>query len=248
MKRFENKVVIITGSARGIGFEIAESFAKEGARIVLTDIQESEVRRASDELVQTSGLECIPIKADVSISDDCQKVADIAVEKFGKIDILVNNAGITKDNLLMRMSEKDWNEVIDVNLKGCFLMSKAVSRTMLKQKYGRIINISSVVGQMGNAGQSNYSASKAGIIGLTKSMAREFASRNILVNAVAPGFILTKMTESMKDESKAKLLEMIPLARFGEPKEVANLVLFLASEESSYITGQIIGVNGGMYM
>ena len=247
MKRFEGKTALITGSQRGLGFEMAKHFAAEGANIVLTDISDS-VIDAAKELEKEFSIKSIGLKCDVANSDDCSSAIKKAVETFSKIDILVNNAGITKDNLVLRMSEKDFDDVISVNLKGAFLMCKAASRAMLKRKSGRIVNISSVVGQMGNAGQANYSASKAGLIGLTKSLAREFSSRNILVNAVAPGFIMTRMTEDLKEEAKDSLLKMIPLKRFGKAEDVAKAVLFLASEESSYITGQIIAVNGGIYL
>ncbi|MBI4657119.1 MAG: 3-oxoacyl-[acyl-carrier-protein] reductase [Elusimicrobia bacterium] len=248
MKRFENKAAVITGAARGIGFEIAANFASEGASTAIADIDASGAVNAAAEIEKTFKTSCIGMAADISNAADCEKLVEAVRQKFGRIDILVNNAGLTKDGLLIRMSENDWDRVLGVNLKGAFFMSKLVSKLMLKQRCGRIINITSVTGQMGNAGQANYSASKAGLIGLTKSMAREFASRQVLVNAVAPGFIATKMTEALPEEAKTRLLEMIPLGKFGDPSDVAKLVLFLASDEASYITGQVIGVNGGMYM
>lgn len=248
MKKFDGKVVLITGGARGIGYAVAEAFGAEGASIALCDVDENEAVEAAAKLASAFGIPALGIKADVSASGDCEKVTGAANEKFGRIDVLVNNAGITRDTLCLRMSEAQWDAVLDVNLKGAFLMSQAAMKKMIKQRSGRIINVSSIVGQMGNAGQANYSASKSGLIGLTKSLARELSGRNILVNAVAPGFINTRMTEAIPEEAKTKLMEAIPLKRFGQPKDVAQAILFLAGDESSYITGQVLAVNGGMYM
>ena len=247
MKSFDGKTALITGAQRGLGLEIARHFAGQGANTVLTDISDS-VINAAKEIELEFQTKSIGLKGDVTKTGDCADMVRKTLDSFSKLDILVNNAGITKDNLVLRMNEKDFDDVINVNLKGTFLMCKAACKTMLKQRAGRIINISSVVGQMGNAGQANYSASKAGILGLTKSLAREFASRNILVNAVSPGFIMTKMTENLKEEAKEELLKMVPLKRLGAPQDVAKAVLFLSSDDSSYITGQNIAVNGGIYL
>ena len=247
-KSLAGKAALVTGAARGIGFQIASLLAREGASLALLDLSPGETALAAKKLSAESGAKTIALCGNVAVEADCAGAVDKTMEVFGRLDILVNNAGITKDNLALRMKESDFDAVISVNLKGAFLMAKAASRIMLKQHSGRIINISSVVGQMGNAGQVNYSASKAGLIGFTKSLAREFASRDVLVNAVAPGFILTKMTEGLKDEAKQKLLEMIPLGRLGTPEDVAHAALFLAGSGSAYITGQVIAVNGGIYM
>ena len=247
MKQFEGKTALITGAQRGLGLEIARHFARQGANTVLTDVTDS-VIDAAKEIEQKFKTKSLGLKGDVTKLADCADMVRKTLDSFLRLDILVNNAGITRDTLVLRMKEEDFDAVINVNLKGTFLMCKAAAKTMLKQRSGRIINISSVVGQMGNAGQVNYSASKAGILGLTKSMAREFASRNILVNAVSPGFIMTKMTENLKEEAKEKLLEMVPLKRLGKPEDVAKAVLFLSGDDASYITGQNIAVNGGIYL
>ena len=239
------QVALVTGAGRGIGRAIALALAKNGADIVISDIMKESVDEAVKE-VEALGRKALGILGDVSKFADCEAMVNAGKDAFGKIDILVNNAGITRDNLIMRMSEEDWDAVIAVNRKSVFNCCKAVCRLMMKQKGGRIINISSVVGLMGNAGQANYSASKAGIIGLTKTLAKEFASRGILVNAIAPGFIRTKMTDFLNDEQRAALMKLIPLEKMGEPEDVANAVLFLASPLSSYITGQVIPVDGGM--
>ena len=239
------QVALVTGAGRGIGRAIALALAKNGADIVISDIMKESVDEAVKE-VEALGRKALGILGDVSKFADCEAMVIAGKDAFGKIDILVNNAGITRDNIIMRMSEEDWDAVIAVNLKSVFNCCKAVCRLMMKQKGGRIINISSVVGLMGNAGQANYSASKAGIIGLTKTLAKEFASRGILVNAIAPGFIRTKMTDFLNDEQRAALMKLIPLEKMGEPEDVANAVLFLASPLSSYITGQVIPVDGGM--
>ena len=246
--RLKDQVAVVTGGAQGIGQAVAEAFAIEGAKIVVSDINAELAQKTADEIAAKHGVETLAIAGDVSSTADCDKLMDAAVSKFSRIDILVNNAGITRDNLILRMSEKEWDTVINVNLKGVFNCTKAASRTMLRQRSGRIVNIASVVGQMGNAGQANYSASKGGVIALTKTCAREFASRNINVNAIAPGFIRTAMTEKLNDEAKKKLAEMIPLTRLGEAEDIAKAALFLCSGDASYITGQVLAVNGGMYM
>lgn len=243
-----SKVALITGATRGIGKQIAITLSKQGYDIALN------FRKENDELsnlkaeIENNGVECLTIQGDISNFEDCERIVKETIEKFKKIDILVNNAGITKDMLLARMKEEDFKQVIDVNLVGTFNMTKNVISYMMKARQGRIINISSVVGIAGNAGQSNYSASKAGIIGFTKSLAKEVASRNILVNAVAPGFIETSMTDVLKDEVKEEIAKSIPLKRMGTPDDVANVVKFLASDDSSYITGQVLQVDGGMLM
>ncbi len=246
--RLKGQVAIITGCAQGIGKSVAETFAKEGANIVVSDINAELAQKTADELKSSFGVETLAVAGNVSKLDECESLAAKAIEKFGKIDILINNAGITKDNLVLRMSEMEWDAVIAVNLKGVFNCTKAVTRQMFKQRSGRIINIASVVGLMGNAGQANYSASKGGVIALTKTCAREFSSRNVLVNAIAPGFIRTAMTDALTDDVKKKLAEQIPLQRLGEASDIAKAALFFASEDSSYVTGHVLSVNGGMYM
>ncbi|OIO72818.1 MAG: 3-oxoacyl-[acyl-carrier-protein] reductase [Elusimicrobia bacterium CG1_02_37_114] len=247
-KRLLDKVAIVTGGAQGIGRAIANALANEGAKIVISDINESLAKTTAEEIAKTAGIETLSVKTNVANYAEVENLVKQTLDKFSKIDILVNNAGITRDNLLMRMSDEEWSQVIDVNLKGVFNCTKAVSKVMMKQRSGRIVNIASVVGLMGNPGQINYVASKGGVIALTKSAARELASRNILVNAVAPGFIRTAMTDALSDEQKKKLSELIPLQKLGEADDVAKAVVFLCSDESSYITGQVISVNGGMYM
>lgn len=242
------KCAIVTGAGRGLGRAIALKLAELGANIVVNYRNSEKEAEELIEEIKAKGVEGLMIKADVSNFDQSQELIKAAVEKFGKIDILVNNAGITKDTLLLRMKEEDFDRVIDINLKGCFNVTKHVSAIMLKQKSGRIINISSVIGIVGNAGQTNYAASKAGIIGFTKACAKELGSRGITVNAVAPGFIETEMTEVLSDKVKEASINNIPLKRFGSPTDVANLVAFLAADESAYITGQIINVDGGMAM
>jgi 3-oxoacyl-[acyl-carrier protein] reductase len=246
-RRLQDKVAIITGSAQGIGFATAQLFAAEGAKVVLVDMDEALVQKSAAQLAE-SGAQTLGAKANVANFADCEAVVKQTVEKFGKVDILVNNAGITRDNLMMRMSEADWDLVMSVNLKGAFNFTKAVIRPMLKAHYGRIVNISSIVGEEGNGGQANYAASKAGLIGLTKSTAREFASRTITCNAVAPGFIKTRLTDAIPPAEKEKLLQKILLGRMGEPLDIAKAVLFLSSDDSSYITGVVLKVNGGGYM
>lgn len=243
-----NKVALITGGSRGIGRAIALELAKNGVNIAISYINnEDKAKEAIDE-INSYGVKAIAIKANVSVESEVQQMIKQVEEELETIDILVNNAGITRDNLLIRMKEEDWDEVMDTNLKGTFLCTKAVSRAMMKKRYGKIINISSVVGIMGNAGQGNYSASKAGVIGFTKSMAKELASRGIRVNAIAPGFIQTDMTDVLTDEVKETIQKSIPLNILGKAQDIANLVVFLASENSDYITGQIINVDGGMIM
>lgn len=241
-----NKVALITGATRGIGKQIAITLAKQGFDIALNYRTENDSLNETVKEIESYGVRCLAVKGDISNFEDCENMTKQVIEKLERIDVLVNNAGITKDMLFIRMKPEDFNQVIDVNLIGTFNMTKNVSQYMIKQRSGRIINISSVVGIHGNAGQANYSASKAGIIGLTKSLAKELAGRNILVNAIAPGFIETDMTSVLKDEVKTNIMNSIPLKREGKPEEVANVVKFLASEDSSYITGQVISVDGGM--
>lgn len=244
---FKDKTVLVTGSARGIGNTIAEKFASFGAKVVISDILEDAAEEAVSKFKE-QGYEAFAIKADVSNGEEVKDLIYKTTEQYQTLDIVVNNAGITRDTLLMRMSEKDWDMVLDINLKGAFLVTQAAAKVMMKQRSGRIVNISSVVGQMGNAGQVNYSASKAGLIGLTKTSARELAGRGITVNAVAPGFIDTAMTRSLPEKVKEQFVEMTPLKRFGKPEDIASAVLFLSSDEANYITGQVLGVNGGMLM
>ncbi len=244
----ENKTVLVTGGSRGIGKEIALKFAKQGYDVIINYVSDkTDTEELKKELEANEGKALI-VKADVTNPEQIENLVKTAIETFGKIDVLVNNAGITKDNLLMRMSEEEFDKVIEVNLKGTFLMTKAVTKYMMKKRQGSIINLSSVVGVTGNAGQCNYAASKAGIIGFTKSVAKELASRNIRANAIAPGFITTDMTDVLSDEIKETIQEQIPLKRMGNAKEVAELAYFLGSEQSSYITGQVIHVDGGMVM
>ncbi|AUN15389.1 3-oxoacyl-[acyl-carrier-protein] reductase [Paraclostridium sordellii] len=242
------KVALITGGSRGIGKAIAIKLASYKANIVINYTSNKEHALKVKEEIESYGVKSIVIKCDVSKSDEVNNMIEEVVKEFGQIDILVNNAGITRDGLLMRMKEEDFDSVIDINLKGVFNCTKSATKYMMKKRYGKIINISSVVGLIGNAGQANYCASKAGVIGLTKSSARELASRNINVNAIAPGFIDTDMTSVLNENLKETMLKNIPQNRFGSPEDVANLVLFLASDMSSYITGQIINVDGGMVM
>ena len=242
------KVALVTGATRGIGKQIALCLAKEGYDIALNYRSENEELTNTKNELEKLGIKVLPVQGDVSNYEDCERFVKEIIENLGQIDVLVNNAGITKDMLLMRMKKEDFEQVIDVNLVGTFNVTKNVINYMLKAKSGRIINISSVVGVSGNAGQTNYSASKAGIIGFSKSLAKEVASRNILVNCIAPGFIQTDMTNVLKDEVKEEIAKNIPLKRMGTPEDVARVVKFLASEDSSYVTGQVIHVDGGMLM
>lgn len=243
-----NKVVFVTGGSRGIGKEVALKYADNGYNVVINYVSDKTDVEKLEKEFEIRKVESLIIKADVSKTEEVDNVVTKAIDKFGKIDVLVNNAGITKDNLLMRMSEEEFDRVIEINLKGTYLVTKAVSKYMMKKRSGSIINLSSVVGVAGNAGQCNYSASKAGIIGFTKSIAKELASRNIRANAVAPGFIETDMTQVLSDTVKENIYSQIPLKRMGKAKEVAELIYFLGSEASSYITGQVINVDGGMIM
>lgn len=243
----QDRVALVTGASRGIGKSISLALAKKGAKIVAVDIDLAATEETVAEL-ETLGVDAVAVQGNVTNPDDVESMVQKAIETFGQIDILVNNAGITRDALLLRMKDEDWDAVLTVNLKGAFLCSRAVAKVMSKQRYGRIINIASIVGQMGNAGQANYCASKAGLIGLTKSNARELAKRNVTVNAVAPGFIATAMTDALPEKVRDELAAQIPLERLGSADDIANAVIFLAQVDSGYITGQVIGVNGGMYM
>lgn len=243
-----NKVAFITGATRGIGKQIAITFAREGYDIAINYRKENEELENAKREIEENNVKCLTVQGDVSNFEDCERCVNEIIEEYGKIDVLVNNAGITKDTLLMRMKKEDFESVIDINLVGTFNVTKNVISHMMKARSGRIINISSVVGVSGNAGQTNYSASKAGIIGFTKSLAKEVGSRGILVNAVAPGFIETQMTDVLKDEIKEEIAKSIPVKRMGVAQDVANVVKFLASDDSSYITGQVIHVDGGMLM
>lgn len=239
---------LVTGGSRGIGRAICLELAENGLNVAVNYSGNKEKAEAVAEECRSRGVKSFAVQADVGDSKDAQEMVKEVVNTFGSIDVLVNNAGITRDTLVMRMKDEDFDDVINTNLKGVFNCSKAATRPMMKQRSGRIINISSVVGALGNAGQANYAASKAGVIGLTKSMAREFANRNILVNAVAPGFVSTEMTDELSAEAKEGLLQQIPLGKLGEPAHVAKVVRFLASEDASYMTGQTLHVDGGMYM
>ncbi len=241
------KVVLVTGSSRGIGLEIAKAFGREGYSVMISGRNEESLSKVKSEL-EAENLKVAICKADISKAEDATKLVASTIEAFGRIDTLVNNAGVTCDNLLMRMDEDAWDKVLDTNLKGAFLMTKAVIKPMLKQKKGSIINIASVVGLMGNAGQANYAASKAGLIGFTKSVAKEYGKKGIRVNAVAPGFICSDMTAGLSDSLKEQMLAQVPLNVFGQPQDVANAVVFLASDKASYITGQVLTVDGGMVM
>ena len=244
----EKKVIFVTGGSRGIGKEVALKYAKNGFNVVTNYVSYKTDVDALKSEFNALGADSLIMQADVSKKEEVEEVVTKAIEKFGKIDVLVNNAGVTRDNLLIRMSEEDFDKVIEINLKGTYLVTKAVTKYMMKKRYGNIINLSSVVGVAGNAGQCNYSASKAGIIGFTKSIAKELASRNIRVNAVAPGFIETDMTQVLSDAVKESIYNQIPLKRMGKASEVANLIYFLGTDESSYITGQVINIDGGMVM
>ncbi|MEC4676534.1 MAG: 3-oxoacyl-[acyl-carrier-protein] reductase [Nitrospirota bacterium] len=244
---FKGQTVMVTGGAQGIGKAIAESFAGKGANLVIADISLGAAEATAGEIA-AQGVKARALKLDVSKSEEIQSAFREIIKEFGKLDVLVNNAGITRDSLILRMKEEDWDTVISVNLKGVFLCTKEAVKIMVKQRYGRIVSIASVVAFMGNPGQANYSASKAGIIGLTKTTAREYAARGITVNAVAPGFIATAMTDELNENIKQEMLKSIPAGKFGSVDDVANAVVFLTSPEAGYITGQVIHVNGGMYM
>ena len=245
MAHFQDKVAVITGAARGIGQCIADRLSRDGCDVALCDLSK-EWLHETEAIVQKNGRRSICYEMNVSEFSDVQNVSSAIAKDFGRVDILVNNAGITQDGLLARMSEEDWDRVIAVNLKGTFLMTKLVSKMMMKQRSGTIVNIASIIGLIGNAGQCNYAASKAGVIALTKSVAKELAPRNVRANAVAPGFIQTKMTEKLPAEVQKKMLDAIPLARFGKPEDIADVVAFLASDEASYVSGQVLSVCGAM--
>ena len=242
------KCAVVTGASRGIGRAIALQLASEGAKVVVNYSGSEQKAQEVVEEIKVNGGEAIAVQANVADADSVQNLMKSALDTYGSIDILVNNAGITRDNLLMRMKDDEWDDVINTNLKGVFLCTKAVTRQMMKQRAGRIINISSIVGVAGNAGQANYVAAKAGVIGLTKTTAQELASRNILVNAIAPGFITTEMTEGLPEDLKEGMLKQIPLAKLGQPEDIAKAVVFFASDSANYITGQTLQIDGGMVM
>jgi 3-oxoacyl-[acyl-carrier protein] reductase len=244
----EGRVAVITGAARGIGRAIGERLASLGADVVVADMQSELAEKCANEIAESTGRKTLAIKVNVADAKSASEMVEKTINEFNRIDILVNNAGITRDTLILRMEEADWDAVIDVNLKGAFNCSKAAIRPMMRQRYGRIVNISSVSGQAGQVGQTNYSASKAGLIGFTKALAREVASRQITVNSVAPGFIPTALTNDLSEDLKDMILKATPLGRMGKPEEIAAAVAFLASEEAAYITGQVLAVDGGMVM
>ncbi|MFT3707678.1 MAG: 3-oxoacyl-[acyl-carrier-protein] reductase [Archangium sp.] len=248
MTDFTNKVALVTGGSRGIGRAIAQTLAKRGATVVISYAGNEAAATETVKAIVDAGGKAKAIRFDVADSEACSKAVDEVIKEFTRLDVLVNNAGVAIDGLLMRFKDEDWDKTLDTNLKGAFSLMRAVSRPMMKQKGGAIVNVSSIVGEMGNAGQAAYSASKAGLIGLTKSIARELASRNIRVNCVTPGFITTDMTAGLNDELKKKMTDAIPLSRIGNAEEVAHAVAFLASDSASYITGEVLKVNGGMYM
>lgn len=247
MGLLSGQCAMVTGAARGIGRAIAEELGRAGADLALCDLKEEWLSETAA-AIKAMGVRVTCVSADISRADDAQAAVDKTIQDLGRIDILVNNAGITRDQLLVRMSEEDWDAVLNINLKGTFLCTKAAARPMMKQRGGAIVNVASIIGLIGNAGQCNYAASKAGVIALTKSTAKELASRHIRVNAVAPGFIESKMTDVLTEDVRNKMLEAIPLQRFGKPADVAQAVLFLVSEASAYITGQVLTVSGGMVM
>jgi len=243
----KGKVALVTGGAQGIGKAIALLLAQKGADIVISDINMEKAQEMALE-IETVGRKAMAVRTDVANINDVEHMVQAIMERFGQIDILINNAGIARDKLILRMTEEDWDAVLNVNLKGTFNCTKTVIRHMSKQRKGKIVNIASVVGEMGNVGQANYSASKAGVIGLTKTIAREFAQRGLNINAIAPGYIETPMTEALPEKAKEELRRLIPMERLGRPEDVAQAVFFLVSEASSYITGQVLNVNGGIYM
>ena len=248
MLDIKGKVALVTGGSRGIGKEVAKKLASFGANLIINYTSREEAALETKKEIEDFGVKCMVVKCEVSKSEEVNLMVDDVIKEFGQIDILVNNAGITRDGLLMRMKEEDFDKVIDINLKGVFNCTKAVSKPMMKKKFGKIINMSSVVGIVGNPGQANYCASKAGVIGFTKATAKELASRNININAIAPGFIDTDMTNVLSDDLKNTMLKSIPKNEFGKPEDVANVVAFLASSMSRYVTGQVINVDGGMVM
>lgn len=243
----KDKVAVVTGASRGIGRSLALIMAAQGAKLVLS-ARNAEALAQLVEEIQAAGGSAVAVAGDVSSAAAANELIEAGVQAFGRIDVLVNNAGITRDALLLRMKDEDWDEVLNINLKGAFLCTRAAAKVMSKQRFGRIINISSVVGEMGNPGQANYCASKAGLLGLTKSVARELARRNVTVNAITPGFIVTDMTEALPEKTREELAAQIPLGRLGSAEDIAHAVVFLASDQAGYITGQTLGVNGGMYM
>ena len=243
--KLKDKVAIVTGAARGIGREIALNFAREAAKVVIADLNAENLTQTGKD-ISCLGVEVLTACCDVANAAQVEEMVNKTLDKFKKIDILINNAGINADGLLVRMKEEDWDKVLAVNLKGTFNCTKSVSKVMLKQRSGRIINIASIIGLIGNIGQANYAASKAGIIGFTKTVAKELASRGICVNAIAPGFIQTEMTDRLPEEIKSKMLQAIALKKFGQPQDVANLAVFLASDQAGYITGQVVRIDGGM--
>ena len=247
MGSFDGKVAVVTGAARGIGQAIAVDLAERGADVVLCDLQKEWIDE-SVTLIEAKGRKALALAVDVGDSDAVNACIKTVMDEFGHVDVLVNNAGITKDTLLMRMSDQDWDDVLRVNLKGTFLFSRAVARPMMKQRSGSIVNIASIIGLIGNAGQANYAASKAGVIALTKSAAKELAARGVRVNSIAPGFISSKMTDALSQDVRDQMLANIPMARFGVPEDIAKAVAFLASDEAAYVTGQCLSVNGGMVM
>lgn len=244
----KNKIALVTGGSRGIGKKIAEALANEGANVVVTATNINKAQEVANELKSKYNVESLALVHDVKSSESCKEVVAKTIEKFGSIDILVNNAGITRDMLVIQMDDSAWNDVIDTNLSGAFYTSREAAKSMLRARKGKIINISSVIGKMGNAGQVNYAAAKAGIIGITKSMAKEFAPRGICVNAIAPGFIQTDMTDVLAEDAVKKIMDITPLKKLGNAEDVANIVVFLASDLSNYITGEVIAVDGGMSM
>jgi len=245
--QLDGKVALVTGGSRGIGLEVAKLLASRGAKLFLVDVNEP-VLLETEQNLKNQGIDVAVCVADISSSEQAQKAVDTCIKQFEKIDILVNNAGITRDNLSIRMKDEDWELVLRVNLTGSFYMARAASKMMMRARYGRIVNVASVVGVMGNAGQVNYSASKAGVIGMTKTMAKELASRGVTVNAVAPGFIDTPMTAVLSEEVRNAMIATIPMSRYGKPEEVASAIAFLASDEAAYITGQVLVIDGGLHM